>query len=311
MTSRLLIAGSVAAGCIAAAGVGGFLAVRTATHSSQAASLPAAEASAAGPALAANSSPLVGTLAGPVSTTTGSRREDARPRNAFVTSTRGSESALPAPGEPALIETDVTTANPPVSANPVNASEAPVSYADPAPRAVPRVMAVEIPSNAVIGIRLDTTISSETASVEDTVRARVTRPVIVDGITVLPTGAHLVGSVTMVERGGKIRERARVGIRFTSVVVDDLPVPIQTEAIYREGQAPAREATAKIGASAVVGSILGGVFGGKKGAVIGGAAGAAGGTAIVVAGGRNAAVLASGSPLTLRLSEPAIFDVER
>lgn len=310
MTSRLLIAGSVAAGCIAAAGVGGFLAVRTATHSSQAASLPAAESSAPAPSSAANLTPLVAALPRPVSTTTSdSRTEGARPSPAHEASPTGPS---PAPGAPALLETEVTTPNTEAIAPSANVPEIPIGDAAPAPPVLARVMAVEIPSNAVIGIRLDTTVSSETANVEDTVRARVTRPVIVDGITVLPAGARLVGSVTMVERGGKIRERARVGIRFTSVVVgDDVRVPIQTEAIYRDGEAPAREATAKIGASAVVGSILGGVFGGKKGAVIGGAAGAAGGTAIVVAGDRNAAVLASGSPLTLRLSEPAVFDVER
>jgi hypothetical protein len=309
MTSRQFIAGSVAAGCIAAAGVGGFLAVRTATHSSQAASLPAAETSGIGLQSTATPTRGLGDVAGPVAAAS------AAPSKAAQTS-RGLD-VRPEPARPVSeVSTpdapERTTSNATVSAPPVYAPEVPAPVVDPPPPALPRVTIVEIPSNAVIGIRLDTTVSSETANVEDTVRARVTRPVVVDGITVLPTGARLVGAVTMVERGGKIRERARVGIRFTSVVLgDDLRIPIQTEAIYRDGEGPAREATAKIGASAVVGSILGGVFGGKKGAVIGGAAGAAGGTAIVVAGDRNAAVLASGSALTLRLSEPAAIEIER
>jgi hypothetical protein len=143
------------------------------------------------------------------------------------------------------------------------------------------------------------------------VRARVTRAVVVDGVTVIPTGARLNGSVTLVERGGKMRDRARIGIRFSSVAVNGVRIPLQTDAIYREGDAPGGEATAKIGASAVVGSILGGVFGGKKGAAIGGAAGAAGGTAMVVAGDRNAAALIAGAALTVRLTEPAEFRVER
>jgi hypothetical protein len=171
---------------------------------------------------------------------------------------------------------------------------------------------VELPANAVIGIQLETTVSSETANVEDAVRARVTRPVIVDGVTVIPAGARLSGLVAAVERGGRFRERSRVGVRFTSVVLtDDTLVPIRTETIYRVGDAPTGEATAKIGASAVVGSILGGVFGGKKGAAIGAATGAAGGTAIVAADGPNEAVLASGATFTIRLSEPAVFEVGR
>ena len=106
--------------------------------------------------------------------------------------------------------------------------------------------------------------------------------------------------------------RRPIAIRFTSVLLDDeTDVPIVTEAIYREGEAPAGEATAKIGASAVVGSILGGVFGGKKGAAIGAATGAAGGTAIVARGARNDATIPSGSTFTVRLTEPATFELGR
>jgi hypothetical protein len=176
----------------------------------------------------------------------------------------------------------------------------------------PRYQLVELPANAVIGIRLDTTVSTESARVEDPVEATVTRPVVVDGITVVPTGARLDGFVTLVEPGGRFRERARIGVRFTSMTIDgSRQVAIQTEAIYREGEPPAGEATAKIGASAVVGSILGGVLGGRKGAAIGAATGAASGTAIVARGGPNEATLPSGTTFTVRLSEPATIEVTR
>ncbi len=160
-----------------------------------------------------------------------------------------------------------------------------------------------IASASVIGIRMDTAVSSETAKVEDRVSARVTRDVKVDGRTVIPAGARLDGTVTMVERGGKIRDRARIGVRFDTLTLGDTDkVAIQTETIFRDGEAPSNEASSKIGASAVVGSILGAVLGGRKGAAIGGAAGAAGGTAAVMAGDRNAATIPYGTPLTVRLT---------
>ena len=59
------------------------------------------------------------------------------------------------------------------------------------------------------------------------------------------------------------------------------------------------------------GAILGAIIGGGKGAAIGGSVGAAGGTAAVMAGGRNPAVLASGTSLTVRLSQPVTIVVER
>jgi hypothetical protein len=157
----------------------------------------------------------------------------------------------------------------------------------------------------VIGIRLDTSVSSETARVEDRVTARVTRDVNIDGQTVIPAGAELTGTVTLVDRGGKMRDRARIGVRFDTLTLASREhLPIQTETIFRDGESPSNEASSKIGASAVIGTILGAVIGGKKGAAIGAAAGAGGGTAAVMAGDRNEAAIPAGAPLTVRLTAP-------
>ncbi|MEO8483992.1 MAG: hypothetical protein ABI634_17405 [Acidobacteriota bacterium] len=174
-----------------------------------------------------------------------------------------------------------------------------VSTAPPTPTFDERT----IVAASVIGIRMDTDVSSETARVEDRVSARVTRDVKVEGRTVIPAGARLDGTVTMVDRGGKMKTRARIGVRFDTLVLGETDkFGIQTETIFRDGEAPSNEASSKIGASAVVGSILGAVLGGRKGAAIGGAAGAAGGTAAVMAGDRNAATIPAGTPLTVRLT---------
>jgi hypothetical protein len=127
----------------------------------------------------------------------------------------------------------------------------------------------------------------------------------------IPAGSKAHGEVTLVERGGKVRDRARLGIRFTSVVLTDgARVPLDTETIYREGDGPARESAAKIGGGAIGGAILGGIFGGRKGAVLGGSAGAGAGTAAVLAGSRNPATLPTGTPVTVRLLSPAMVTVE-
>jgi len=169
-----------------------------------------------------------------------------------------------------------------------------------------------VPKETVIGIRLETPVSSETSKKEDRVTARIIRDVVVDGVPVVPTGARLEGTVTLVERGGKVQGQARIAIRFTTVLLSsDVKLPIQTEAILREGEGPGNEAASKIGAAAVAGTILGSIFGGGKGAAIGGAVGAAGGTATVMAGNRNAATIAAGTELTVRLAGPLTVTVER
>mgnify|MGYP001793024758 CR=1 FL=1 len=50
---------------------------------------------------------------------------------------------------------------------------------------------------------------------------------------------------------------------------------------------------------------------GKEGGRRGGAAGAAGGAAVVAAGDRSEAVMASGTPLTVRLNAPITVLIER
>ena len=168
-----------------------------------------------------------------------------------------------------------------------------------------------VPADAVIGLQIDTAVSSEQAQVEDLVEARVTRDVTSGERVAIPAGTRVQGSVVQVDRGGKLKERARLGIRFhTIALADGTLVPVRTETVFREGTSPARGSTAKIGGAAVGGAILGAIFGGTKGAVIGGSAGAAGGTAAVMAGARSALEFPAGSTVTVRLSEPVTITVE-
>jgi len=169
-----------------------------------------------------------------------------------------------------------------------------------------------VSADSVIGLQIESRLSSETAKVEDRVEARVTRDVRVGDRIAIPAGSHAIGSVMQVDRGGKFKERARLGIRFNQLVLaDGTRVPISTETIYRDGDAPGNSSAAKVGGGAVGGAILGAILGGTKGAVIGGATGAGGGTAAVMAGGRSEAVLAPGTPLTVRVISPVTITTEK
>jgi hypothetical protein len=200
---------------------------------------------------------------------------------------------------------------------PVPRSEATIPAAPPIPDPPPappepQFVQVIVPASSVIGLHVESSLSSERARVEDRVEARVTRDVSVASRVAIPAGSRVLGSVIAVERGGKIKERARLGVRFhTLVFADGTEIPIRTDAIYREGESPGSESAKKIGAGAVGGAILGAILGGGKGAAIGAAAGAGGGTAVVMAGDRNAANLPAGTIVTVRLTEPVAVDVEK
>ncbi len=189
---------------------------------------------------------------------------------------------------------------------------APDPIPPPVVETVPSMMEVTVERNSVIGIRLDHAISSKTARVEDRVTATVSREVTVNGRVAIPLGARLEGTVTSVDRGGRFRERPRLGLRFDRVILTDgTRLSISTDTIFREGDSPSADATAKVGAGAVAGAILGGVLGGKKGAVLGGVAGAAGGTATVMTGDAHETALREGAPLTVRLTGDLVVLVQR
>jgi len=219
------------------------------------------------------------------------------------------QSVPAAPAPPAAV--DVIT---PIAPAPIEPSR-PVVEPEPPRAAEPPVAEYQelaLNSGSVIGLQVETAVSSETARIEDAVIARVTRDVKVGDHVAIPAGAKAQGTVTLVERGGKLKDRARLGVRFTSIVLaDGTRVPITTETIYREGDAPGRESTTKIGGGAIGGAIIGGILGGAKGAAIGSAIGGGAGSAAVMAGGRNPATLSAGAPVTIRLQEPATVTVER
>lgn len=316
--AKIAVITLVGAGCIAAAGVGGYFAVRlsgpnptgplpqvAAEPLSQA---PQVQATPASTVPARPSDPVEAAAPQPAARNAAARVRPAvspagtaAPSVAPTTRQEIPQSATPPVGPPDAVVPPVA----PPAVDPLSAPPTPV--AEPAR---PRVLELTVTEGSVIGLRLEDGLSSETARVEDQVSALVTRDVTVDGYTAIPAGARLEGHVVLVERGGRFNDRARLGIRFSTLVLGDRTrLQIDTDVITRLGESPTGEASSKIGASAVVGSILGAVIGGKKGAAIGGAAGAAGGTAAVAAGGRNAAMLSTGTALTARLSKDLVVKV--
>jgi len=340
MSSRVL-AGLLVAGCAAAAAGGGYLAVRqnavqpvpvAASPAPPTSIAPSTTPAASGAAPVSETEAVVSSgpakpqaEAEPTAPSTPTRaaaspvREAPRasaptirrePAAAPAAKTRPAPAASSAPAAPIVAEKPVSPA--PVTTQAERVQE-PARTPDPPPAPkVPQFEEVVLPASSVMGLEVDTALSSEKARVEDRVDARVSRDVMSEGHVVIPAGSRVIGSVTLVERGGKVKTPARLGVRFhTLVLADGREVPLRTEPIYREGESPGPDSARKIGGAAVGGAILGAIMGGGKGAAIGGAAGAAGGSAIVMAGDRNAATLAPGAVVNVHLSAPVTIEVEK
>ena len=101
-----------------------------------------------------------------------------------------------------------------------------------------------VSAESVLGMQVETTISSEKARIEDPVEARVVRVVMVGGRVAIPEGTRVLGSVTQVERGGKVKTPGKLTVRFHTLVLADsgMQVPIRTDPVSREGAQPGKGA---------------------------------------------------------------------
>jgi hypothetical protein len=182
----------------------------------------------------------------------------------------------------------------------------------PPPPPAPEFVDLTVPSDAVLGLQIERTVSSELARVEDRVEARVTRDLRVSDRIAIPAGSTVRGSVTEVDKGGRMKGKARLAIRFhTIVLADGSELALKTDPVVREGQSPGGESAAKVGGAAIGGAILGAILGGGKGAAIGGAVGAGAGTAAAMSNDRNPATLSAGTTVTVRMQAPVTVTVQK
>jgi len=331
MLTRSLAIGLLAAGCLTAAAGGSYLAVRqnATTQSTPVEVSPAPAVNETEAIVTPNESPKngapepqsPGVAEPPPAPVIPPQQPVTRPsqpirRPVAVRAARRVPTAAPAAVSAADRSDELTTApasERPHDPSPIEPIPAPLPVTKDPPRpAEPLMEEIILPASSVVGLELETTVTSERARLEDRVDARVTRDVYADGRLAIPAGSRVIGAVTTVDRGGKVKERARLAVRFhTLVLANGRQVTLRTEPIVREGESPSNESSRKIGGAAIGGAVLGAILGGGKGAIAGATAGAAGGTAAVMAGGRNAATLGAGSIVTVKLTAPASFEVER
>jgi hypothetical protein len=212
---------------------------------------------------------------------------------------------VPRPAAPARPATKASEEPKPLR----NSASAPV-VREPAAPPKPTAHDVTVASGTELPLELLSSLSSETAAVETEVRARLKQAVTVNGETVIPNGATLVGSVTEVERSGRVQGRAHLAVRFTEVTFSGERHRVNTQPLSFDAEATKKEDATKVGAGAGIGAVIGGILGGGKGAATGAAiGGAAGGGAVLATRGKEVE-LASGTALTAVLAAPLTVTIQ-
>jgi len=175
---------------------------------------------------------------------------------------------------------------------------------------IPTYREITLPAGTTLPLELKSAVASDTSRVEDTVRATLRRGITIDGRQVLPAGTEVVGAVTQAERAGRVKGRARVAFRFTSLRHDGERYDIRTDSVVRVAEATKSEDATKIAIGAGAGAALGALLGGGSGAAKGAAIGGAGGTGVVLATRGKEVRLGPGADVNARLSSPVTIRVK-
>ncbi len=169
---------------------------------------------------------------------------------------------------------------------------------------------VTVPEHTAINVRLDQTVATNRSRAGDHFEATVSQPVVVDGKTVIPKGAHAEGLVVDSRQSGRLKGRARLQLALQTVDVDGQNYNVRTLSHPRIGRDHKKRNWAWIGGGAAGGAVIGALAGGGTGALIGGPVGAGAGTTVALLTGKKDIKLRAETPLKFELAEPLTINVK-
>jgi len=160
----------------------------------------------------------------------------------------------------------------------------------------------QLAAGTEMDLRLEQTVTSKTARVEDRVEASLVESVLWNGRTVIPAGTIVSGHVSEVEDAERVQKDGRLKLEFDSLTLGDgTRANIRGRVVSVEETHTGRSSKTNAGLGALLGGVVGGVLKGTKGVIVGAVIGAGG--ALVGTKGQNVE-LPEGTHLTLRLDEP-------
>lgn len=181
----------------------------------------------------------------------------------------------------------------------------------------PAVVYYNVDAGQVIRVRMNQTISSESARVGDQFTTTVVDPIYASGVEVIPAGSTITGRVTTVDRASRKSKAGTMGVHFVAVrlpggiaraINGDL-TDVSTDNVNsdNEGEVSGRSATKRnvvfIGGGAATGALIGAIAGGGKGAGIGAGIGAGLGVAGALFSKGHEAVVKSGTEFGVVLNQ--------
>jgi hypothetical protein len=173
----------------------------------------------------------------------------------------------------------------PAAAAPPQVATAPAAPAPPplAPPPAPKPQQhITVPAGTVVTIRMIDNIDSSRNRPGEEFAASLDSPIVVGDRAVVSRGADARVRLVDAQSAGHISGRSDLELELIAVTIKGVPYATKSGYYEQHGASRGTRTAETVGGGAVLGALLGGIFGHGKGAAIGSVAGAGAGTAVQV-----------------------------
>ena len=205
--------------------------------------------------------------------------------------------SAPAPGPTPTAAAPTPAAPPTASAAPAPPPPAPT----PAPKPPERLI---IPEGTVLTVRMVDSIDSSRNKPGEEFAATLDSPIVVGDRVVASRGADARVRLATAKSAGHIQGQSQLQLELINVTINGVPYETHSGYYEQHGGSRGTRSAETIGGGAVVGALLGGIFGRGKGAAIGSIAGAGAGTAVQVSTKGQQVKIPSETKLDFTLTNP-------
>jgi len=203
----------------------------------------------------------------------------------------------PAPTPTPVAAAATAAAPPPPAAAPAPAPPAPT----PAPKPQERLT---IPEGTVLTIRMVDSIDSSRNKPGEEFAASLDSPIVVGDRVVASRGADARVRLVTAKSAGHIEGQSQLQLELMNVTINGVPYETHSGYYEQHGGSRGTRTAETVGGGAVLGALLGGIFGHGKGAAIGSIAGAGAGTAVQVSTKGQQVKIPSETKLDFTLTDP-------
>lgn len=186
---------------------------------------------------------------------------------------------------------------------------APQAAPAPQPPTPPEPTQVDIPVGSTVTIRMIDGVDSSVNQPGEIFHASLDVPLVVGNQVVVPKGADVYVRLVSAKSAGRMTGKSELRLELVKLEFQGQSYPLVSSTYTLSGSSRGKNTAEKVGAGAILGTLIGAIAGGGKGAAIGAGVGAAGGGVYQAATHGQQVKIPSETKLDFKLEHPVTVTV--